>query len=210
MTTTAFPGLTRTAADLMTRHPRTIGEYVPLGEAAQQLVRLGLRGLPVIDQFGRCIGMFSVSDLARWAARQSQGHSPLPCTCAFQTRHRQPGGAETVECRLEEGACPYQRLSQGPNGQTMIVCTEPNCVPTDWQMVELESAPAVVRDVMSTEVISVAYDAPATEIAKVMLDRHVHRVLVLDIDQRPIGVVSANDLLRLLAYPEMVSTGAVS
>jgi CBS-domain-containing membrane protein len=41
-----------------------------------------------------------------------------------------------------------------------------------------------------------------------MLDRGVHRVLVLDADGRPVGVVSVDDLLQMLAHPEVAALGA--
>jgi CBS domain-containing protein len=62
-----------------------------------------------------------------------------------------------------------------------------------------------VRDVITTEVVGVGPDAPVTELARVMLDRGVHRLLVLDLPGRPVGVVSVNDILRVLAHPEITT-----
>lgn len=55
-----------------------------------------------------------------------------------------------------------------------------------------------VRDVMIEGVISVAPEAPVAEAARVMADRHVHRVVVLD-GERIAGIVSSMDLIRLVA-----------
>jgi CBS domain-containing protein len=55
-----------------------------------------------------------------------------------------------------------------------------------------------VRDVMTSAVISVEPDTPVREVAKVMDERRVHRLLVLDAGQL-CGLISAMDLVRVLA-----------
>jgi CBS-domain-containing membrane protein len=197
--------LSLTAGDLMTRDVRTVRADTSLADAARQLARWGVRGAPVVNDTGRCVGVLSVSDLARWVAGQSEAGTALPRACAFQEKYREPGGRETVLCLLAEGVCPLQRVREMPDGKLAVVCTEPHCVPTDWQVVELDSAPGTVRDVMTTEVVSVGPDAPVTELAQVMLDRGVHRLLVLDTLGRPVGVVAVDDLLQVLAHPEITT-----
>jgi CBS domain-containing protein len=44
---------------------------------------------------------------------------------------------------------------------------------------------------------------PATSIrvlARMMIDAHIHRIIVVDEGRRPIGVVSSTDVLAALAY----------
>jgi CBS-domain-containing membrane protein len=197
-----------TASDLMNRDVKTIGVGVPLRDAAGQLAWLGVRGAPVVDEAGRCVGVLSVSDLSRRAVTHAPAGPPLPRTCGFQRTEREPGGRETVLCLVAEHACPFQQTRERPDGRTAVVCTEPHCVPTDWQVVEVEPAPATVRDVMTTEVVSVVPDAPVAEMARVMLDRGVHRLFVLDPDDRAVGVVAVDDLLQILAHPEVTSPAA--
>jgi CBS domain-containing protein len=55
-----------------------------------------------------------------------------------------------------------------------------------------------VCDVMSTHVVSVAPDAPLTEVARALVEHHVHRVLVVD-GTNLVGIVSSLDLARLVA-----------
>lgn len=55
-----------------------------------------------------------------------------------------------------------------------------------------------VRDVMIHELIRVGADAPVAEVARTMLDRRVHRLLVTE-GERLLGLVSSLDLVRLLA-----------
>ncbi|MCI0705214.1 MAG: CBS domain-containing protein [Planctomycetia bacterium] len=197
------------ASDLMSATVLTITADTPLKDAAMQLVRAGVHGAPIVEQDGRCVGVLSVSDLARWAAGMGKSQAQRPRTCAFQEKHREPGGQESTRCLLAEGTCPFQRPGEIQlDGTVSVLCSEPNNVLADWQMVELESIPGdAVRDFMTTEVVTTAPDTSVSRMARLMLDRGVHRLLILDSERRPVGIVSANDLLQVLAHPEFTMTG---
>jgi CBS domain-containing protein len=80
-------------------------------------------------------------------------------------------------------------------------CLEPNSVLTDWQMVELEKLP--VEDVchfMTPDPVTAGPETPIRSLARMMIDSHVHRVIIIDEEQQPIGIVSSSDLLAQLAY----------
>ena len=51
--------------DIMTEHPRSVSADTPLREAARDMVRAGIGGLPVVDDQGRVIGMLSERELMR-------------------------------------------------------------------------------------------------------------------------------------------------
>jgi CBS domain-containing protein len=191
----------RSAADLMTHDVRTIPDSMPLNEAAQRLTEFGVRGAPVVDDNGRCVGVFSVSDLARWTAGRSRMESMIPNTCSFQEKIREPGGRETVLCLMAEGVCPFQKSDCTKCGKDVLSCSQPHCVPSDWQMVECEPGAATVRDVMTTEIVSVTPDTSASDLARTMLEHRVHRLLVLDVEHHPVGIVTVGDVIRMLAYP---------
>jgi len=55
-----------------------------------------------------------------------------------------------------------------------------------------------VRDAMTSQLVTVSPEAPPQEVAQLMLDRGVHRVVVVVADQ-PVGLVSSFDLVRLVA-----------
>jgi CBS domain-containing protein len=197
-----------TAGDMMSRDVVTVSADLSLREAALQLARREIHGAPVVDAVGRCVGVLSVTDLARWASGRGEPKVQVPRTCAFQEKYREPGGAETILCRLAEGVCPFQRLREMPDGRLAIACTEPHCVPVDWQVVELESLPGdSVRDFMTTTIVTADPDTPVHELAQLMLEHQVHRLVVLDTQQRPVGVITVNDLLQIIAHPEIVTPG---
>jgi CBS domain-containing protein len=71
--------------------------------------------------------------------------------------------------------------------------------PTDPTASALESLRSLqVQDVMTRELLSVAPKDPLPEVARLMRDRRIHRVLVLD-GERLVGIVSSFDIVRAVA-----------
>jgi CBS domain-containing protein len=60
-----------------------------------------------------------------------------------------------------------------------------------------------VRDLVQTELVSVAPDTPVQKVAAALAERRIHRVLVVD-GERLVGLVSSLDLVRLLAEGRVV------
>jgi CBS domain-containing protein len=56
-----------------------------------------------------------------------------------------------------------------------------------------------VGEIMSSPPITVRMTAQLTDVARTMRDERVHRVVVVDEQQRPIGVLSAMDFVTLVA-----------
>jgi CBS domain-containing protein len=76
----------------------------------------------------------------------------------------------------------------------------PPCVCADWQVVELEGFPKdAVRRYMTPDPVTAAPTTPITELARLMRDAHIHRVIVIDADRRPIGIVTSTDILAEVA-----------
>ncbi len=61
--------LALTAADLMTTPVKTIPQEMTLREAANLLSRSDIRGAPVVDAGGRCVGVLSSADFVTLAVR---------------------------------------------------------------------------------------------------------------------------------------------
>lgn len=53
-----------------------------------------------------------------------------------------------------------------------------------------------VRNYMVQKVFAVKPSTPLTEVAQLMRSQHIHRVIVIDDNYRPIGMVSAYDFLQ--------------
>ena len=55
-----------------------------------------------------------------------------------------------------------------------------------------------VRDVMRSQVVTCSPTAPLPEVARLLVQNHIHRVIVTDGD-RPVGIVSSLDLAKLVS-----------
>jgi CBS-domain-containing membrane protein len=74
------------------------------------------------------------------------------------------------------------------------------CVCSDWQVGGAGDLPdEAVRHHMTADPVTTAVGASAGELARRMVDAHIHRVIVVDKDCKPVGVVSSTDLLAAIA-----------
>jgi CBS domain-containing protein len=71
----------------------------------------------------------------------------------------------------------------------------------DVRTFHIEEPDRSVEEIMTPTVYSVDAEATVSEIATLMLDGHLHRVLVTE-DNRPVGIISTSDLLGLLIDEE--------
>jgi len=62
-----------TVRDIMTERPKTIAPDTNLKEAAREMVRLGVGGLPVVDESGLLVGMLGERELLRSLSGYLQG-----------------------------------------------------------------------------------------------------------------------------------------
>lgn len=77
------------------------------------------------------------------------------------------------------------------------------CVCSDWQMLSLEEVPEdEVYQYMTTDLVAGTPDARLGQLARWMLNAHIHRVVILDCQQRPVGIVTSSDILAAVARGE--------
>jgi CBS domain-containing protein len=193
-----------TAGDLMSRDVLVLRQDMPLREAARLLLLHQISGAPVVEPGGTCVGVLSTTDLVRWT------HHPIdsaaarlgwqPQTCVYQIKERGPHGVEKVRCTLPAGVCCMQRKETAPWGEERLYCVDPHSVLADWQTVHVEEFP--VEDVgafMTSDPVLVTPETPVTELARHMINAHIHRLVVVDHRRVPIGIVSSTDILALIA-----------
>jgi CBS domain-containing protein len=53
---------------------------------------------------------------------------------------------------------------------------------------------------MTADPVMVAPATPIDQVARMMVDAHIHRVIVADAERRPVGIVSSTDILAAVAY----------
>ena len=81
---------------------------------------------------------------------------------------------------------------------------EPIC--SAWQIPAATIEPGcTVEDFMTRDPVLVGPHTKLGELARLMLDVHIHRLIVVDkVSQRPLGIVSSMDILAALARAEAV------
>jgi CBS domain-containing protein len=154
----AGPFSTLTAADIMSRDVLKLTPDLTLRAAADTLGRARISGAPVVDAQGKCIGVFTVSDLARWIKNEGRG-----------------GQMEGI-------------VGQGKGG---------------WDVFDVEVLPnEEIRLYMTADPVTAAPTTPVSLLARMMVDVGIHRIVITDTAQRPIGMVSSTDILALVARQE--------
>jgi CBS-domain-containing membrane protein len=195
MTTTLKPLLDLTAEDVMSRDVLAIPERTSLREAAGLLRRAQLTGAPVVGERGRCVGVLSAVDLLRWVEEGGPGGPTVSIrTCPYQTEGRLLTGEEAIICTLAEGSCPWQEVRPMTGGRHTILCLRP---PGEEATEELP--PDAVGRSMTTDVVTAGSQTPLSELSRMMVDAHVHRIIIVDEQGRPVGIVSSTDVLAAVA-----------
>jgi CBS domain-containing protein len=68
------------------------------------------------------------------------------------------------------------------------------------EMIDIAEAPEnEIRQYMTKQPVTVAPTAPVGELAQMMIDAHIHRILVVGEDNRPCGIVTSTDILAAVA-----------
>jgi CBS-domain-containing membrane protein len=142
-----------TAEDVMSQDVLTIPAGMSVRAAAHRLAQAGVSGAPVVDDWGRCLGVLSKTDLVRY---------------------------------IERGPRPAM-----PNPSSPI---------SDWQMMDLDALPGDnVTSFMTPAKVTTQRNTRIGELARIMYDSHIHRVLITDCAGKVVGIVSPMDILAALA-----------
>jgi len=76
----------------------------------------------------------------------------------------------------------------------------PGCYHSAWQCSEEQALPTdEVGNYMTADPVIASPETRISDLAREMMDAHIHRVIVVDSAHRPIGVVSSTDILAAVA-----------
>jgi CBS-domain-containing membrane protein len=85
----------------------------------------------------------------------------------------------------------------------------PECYCSAWQLSPDDNLPAdAVRNFMTSDPVTVTPGTAIGVLARMMVDAHIHRVIVLDKARRPVGVVSGTDVLAAVARAAQSTMGS--
>lgn len=94
-------------------------------------------------------------------------------------------------------ATDFLRLAK--DGATPLPCTCRENTFEPWQMLDhAKATEATVAQVMTKNPVTAPTNTPITELARMMLDAHIHRVILVDTMERPVGVVTSTDILAAI------------
>lgn len=195
------PLLALSASDLMSPNVVTISQDSPLRTAVELFLQMQTGEAVVVNTEGRCVGMLSVSNLVRWTlgeAGEAAEHA-LATACPDQQKGHLLTGTDAAICMRSEGSCPLQDLQPMTGGRHTVVCLLRGGAVSDWQQLS-GGPPGAVRRHMTVNVPTVGLDATLIELGRVVIDAHVHRLVVVDHQHRPVGTVSCLDVLIALAH----------
>lgn len=119
---------------------------------------------------------------------------------------RQAGvsGAPVVDaegrCTGVLSATDFVRRAEGAVPSALLPCPCGQSPHSDWEIMDVETVAAdEVRACMTRDPVMVGPETGIGELARMMLDAHIHRVIVTDIGGKPIGIVSSTDVLAAVA-----------
>lgn len=160
-----------TASDLMETEVLSFLPGDSVEQAILELEESGHAGAPVVDAGGRVRGVFSLSDAARLEASVA---GDILRSRGERVLLRNAAGEESLEERQQDELLEMGEYNSGvPTGPTV----------GEW---------------MTSEIVSVAPDAPLARVCATMQEHQVHRVLVLE-RGRLRGIVSSMDVVACLA-----------
>jgi CBS domain-containing protein len=208
------------ARDIMTTPVVTARDDELLGHVTQRLLERGLKRLPVVDTEGRLVGMVSRLDILRAAAGQGNGQpeqSPQP------RLGRTLGEVMSTNIPLvhvnDDLADVLGQMLQADVKRVVVLDEQerPVGIITDGDLVarvspvlrrnvlqalaarvlrsDLSRGEASAREVMSESVLSAPQETTIVEAITLMLREGRKRLVVVDEQGRPIGIVDRQTLL---------------
>lgn len=77
----------------------------------------------------------------------------------------------------------------------LLTARSSDLIGANWERVK-------VRHLMTRPAVTVHLNTSVERAARLMLERHIHRLVVVDEEEEPIGVITSTDLLRTLLPDE--------
>jgi CBS domain-containing protein len=80
----------------------------------------------------------------------------------------------------------------------------PGCFHSAWQVGDEETLPTdEVGNHMTADPVMTSPGTRIADLARQMIDAHIHRIIVVDAQHRPIGVVSSTDILAAVTRADL-------
>ena len=192
---------------IMTRNPRITQPDSSISKAARVMLENRIAALPVVED-ERLIGILSSSDLMRFIIyacpllekeilvdqyMSDEIISVNPKTTLLEA-HRLTGTKRIRTLPVLDD----DRLV-GIVTRTDLVCSDPSRLASkEHQDLLLKILLQPVEKVMTEDLITISPEAPIAEAARLMLENVIHSLLVVDEDQKLVGVITESDLFLMI------------
>jgi CBS domain-containing protein len=210
----------KTAQQIMTSPVVTAREDEALGHVVQRMLQRGLKRLPVIDAQGRLVGMVSRLDILRSAAGEGDGQQEQAPTLHPGRTIGALMSPDVPAVYVNDDLAHVLHLMLESNITRVIVLDEqrkPVGIITDGDLVarvspvvrrgvlqalmarvvgaEVSQEQVTARELMSENVLSAGNDTTVSEAITLMLREGRKRLVVIDEQGNPIGIVDRQTLM---------------
>lgn len=167
--------------DIMTPEVITVGPDTPLAEVAELLAAEGISGVPVVGT-NRVLGVVSATDILDFSATDVGERGEL-------------GGGPVWDAVADEsdaagGVAPFfydAHLDRRVSDEIL-----------DWEEGASAFGEFTASDIMTRGLYGLAPGTPLDEAGRYMVERGIHRVLVVE-DDALVGIVTSMDFVRAVA-----------
>jgi acetoin utilization protein AcuB len=193
--------------DAMASPVQTAGPQDSLTEVAGRMAAAKIGAMPIVE-LGKLLGLVTVTDVLDAEVRSAMAPAPLTVAIAADamtpfplTTFPQTPIADAVSLMIDHHVRHVPVIDTTASVIGMLSERDVRTAigdPIQYVEVRRSSAPLYVRDVMTTPVVSVAFDERLLAVAKLFADTRIGAVPVLDKFGALIGIVSYVDALRLV------------
>jgi CBS domain-containing protein len=164
----------------------TVPESTPVSELAALLDRAGITGAPVVDDEGVLLGIVTVRDVMRLAREATE--VPEAARWGLGTLLKDEG-VGSMDLPLEGEFYAYYVTAGGGFVDLRDRIR---------QLPESVFDGYTVADIMTREPVTTPSSTRIRDLARLLVDRKIHRALVVD-DGKLVGIVTSTDVLRAVA-----------
>ncbi len=196
-----------TAADVMRTDFLTVTPDATILHATRSMLENKINALPVLEN-GKLIGILTSSDLLRFIIKMYQTLDKKIFVTDYMTDDVVTITRDTtlLEAHTLMGAKHIRSLPIIEDGKIIALVTRTDLMSSDPSRPVMQSSSETstkvlaqpVEKVMVSNVITIASTAELTEAARIMLEKKIHSLPVVDEKQQMLGIITESDLFLML------------
>jgi len=196
-----------TAADVMKTNVITITPDATILHATRTMLENKINALPVLEN-DKLIGILTSSDLLRFIIKMYQSLDKKVIVADYMTDEVVTVTRQTtlLEAHTLMGANHIRSLPVIESGKIIGLVTRTDLMSSDPSRPAMQNSSETstkvlaqpVEKVMVSNVITIAPTAELTEAAKIMLEKKIHCLPVVDEKQQMLGIITESDLFLML------------